>query len=190
MTSKPRFSLSTIIVLLFLTLSSIIVLYPLVYVVSAAFAPGNSIASINIVPFGDGVTLKHFQHLFNRTNYPIWFKNTFIIAVSTSLSTVLVASLGAYVFSRFRFTMKRSMLMAMLILQIFPSFVGMVAIYVILLRIGGLDTLWGLVLVYLAGNIPYNTWLVKGYIDTIPRSLDEAALIDGASHFTTFFRII
>ena len=79
--------------------------------------------------------------------------------------------------------------MSLLILQIFPSFVGMVAIYVILYRIGGLDTLWGLVLVYTAGNIPYNTWMVKNYMDTISKNLDEAARIDGASHFRVFTTI-
>ncbi len=190
MKTKLKIKINTIIVLLFLTLSSLIVLYPLVYVVSAAFSPGSSIASLNIIPFGDGVTFEHFKHLFKNTNYLIWFRNTLIIAVSTCISTVFIASLSAYVFSRFRFTLKKTMMTAMLILQIFPSFVGMVAIYIILLRIGGLDTLWGLVLVYLAGNIPYNTWMVKSYIDTIPRSFDEAAIIDGASHFKTYLKII
>lgn len=190
MRAKPKVRISTIIVLIFLCLSSCLVLYPLIYVISAAFSPGSSIASLNIIPFGDGVTFAHFEHLFNNTNYLIWFRNTFIIAVATCISTVFVASLSAYVFSRFRFTLKKSMMTVMLILQIFPSFVGMVAIYVILLRIGGLNTLWGLVLVYLAGNIPYNTWLVKSYVDTIPRSLDEAAIIDGASHFKTYLMIV
>ncbi|HBI73893.1 MAG TPA: sugar ABC transporter permease [Lachnospiraceae bacterium] len=178
------------VVLIILTIISLGVLYPLVYVVSAAFSPGNSIASLNIIPFGDGFTLEHFTHLFQNTKYLIWFKNTLLIALSTSILTILVASLGAYVFSRFHFTMKKSMMMTMLILQIFPSFVGMIAIYVILLRIGGLDTLWGLVLVYLAGNIPYNTWMVKSYLDTISKSLDESARIDGANHLTIFWKII
>lgn len=190
MQAKRKISGSAIVVLVFLTITSLAVLYPIVYVVSAAFSPGNSIASLNIVPFGDGATLEHFKHLFQNTNYLIWFKNTLIIAAATCISTVFVASISAYVFSRFRFALKQGMMMSMLVLQIFPSFVGMVAIYVILLRVGGLDTLWGLVLVYLAGNIPYNTWMVKSYLDTIPRSLDEAATIDGASHFTTYFRII
>jgi len=190
MKAKLKININTMIVLVFLTLSACGVLYPLVYVVSAAFSPGNSIASLNIVPFGDGVTIKHFQHLFKNTNYLIWFRNTLIVAMSTCICTVFISSLTAYIFSRFRFTFKKTMMTAMLILQIFPSFVGMVAIYVLLLRIGGLDTLWGLVLVYLAGNIPYNTWLVKSYLDTIPRSLDEAAIIDGASYFTTYLRII
>ena len=182
--------INTAVVFFILTIISLVVLYPLVYVVSAAVSPGMSIASINIVPFADGVTFEHFRYLFQDTLYGIWFRNTFIIAISTSLLTVFTASLGAYVFSRFRFPLKKSMMLAMLVLQIFPSFVGMVAIYVILLRIGGHDTLWGLVLVYLAGNVPYNTWMVKSYMDTIPRSLDEAARIDGASHFRIFREIV
>lgn len=182
--------LNTAIVVLFLVIVSLFVLYPLVYVVSAAFSPGNNIATMNILPFADGFTTAHFTHLFSKTDYPRWFLNTFIIAVATSAGTLVVASLGAYVFSRFHFTFKKGMMLAMLILQIFPSFVGMIAIYVILLRIGGLDTLWGLVLVYLAGNTPYNTWLVKSYLDNIPRSLDEAARIDGASSFRIFIRIV
>lgn len=182
--------INLIVVLIVLVVITFAVLYPLVYVVSAAFSPGNSIASLNIVPFGDGFTFDHFIHLFTKTDYLIWFKNTFFIAASTSLLTMLVASLGAYVFSRFSFTFKRSMMLAMLILQIFPSFVGMIAIYVILQRIGGFNHLWGLVLVYLAGNIPYNTWLVKSYIDTIPKSLDESARIDGANHFRIYRKIV
>lgn len=182
--------INKVVVYAFLLLTTLFVMYPLVYVVSAAFAPGSSIASLSIISFGNGVTTEHFKNLFENTLYVTWFKNTLIIAVATSGLTIIVSSLAAYVFSRFRFTMKKSMMMSMLILQIFPSFVGMVAIYVILLRINGLDTLWGLILVYLAGNIPYNTWMVKSYLDTIPKSLDEAARIDGASHFRIFRQIV
>jgi len=165
------------------------VIYPLVYIVSAAFSPSNNIAGLNIVPFADGFTVKHFVKLFIKTDYGHWFFNTLKISTATMALTVITSSLSAYVFSRFNFTFKKPFLMSLLILQIFPSFVGMVAIYVILYRLGGLDTLWGLVLVYTAGNIPYNTWLVKNYMDTISKSLDEAARIDGASHFRTFFQI-
>lgn len=181
--------IKAVVTVIFLVIS-FFVLYPLVYVVSAAFSPGTGIASVNIIPFADGVTVEHFAKLFTETNYGKWFLNTLIVALSTSALTVCVASLGAYVFSRFRFALKKPMLMSYLVLQIFPSFVGMVAIYVILLRIGGLDTLWGLVLVYVAGSIPYNTWLVKNYMDTVSKSLDEAARIDGASHFRIFATII
>lgn len=179
----------TTIYLIFLAIS-FFVIYPLVYIVSGAFTPGNSMASMNILPFSDGFTLEHFVYLFTRTDYALWFKNTLIISVATCMATVVISSLAAYVFSRFNFKFKKSFLMSLLILQIFPSFVGMIAIYVILYRIGGLDTLWGLVLVYVAGNVPYNTWLVKNYMDTVSKNLDEAARIDGASHFRIFFMII
>lgn len=178
-----------VIYLLFIIIS-LLVFYPLVYVISAAFSKGNSIANLDLIPFGGGITFEHFTYLFTKTNYWIWFKNTLIIALWTSLITIVIASLSAYVFSRFKFAFKNSLLMSLLVLQIFPSFVGMIAIYVILLRIGGFDKLWGLVLVYVAGNIPYNTWMVKSYMDTVSRNLDEAARIDGASHFRIYSTII
>ncbi len=188
--SKIGASFFRIIIYIFLTVCALLILYPLVYVVSAAFSPGTSIATLDILPFSDGITFTHFSHLFKNTLYLTWFKNTFIIALFTSVLTILVASLGAYVFSRYRFTFKKGLLLSFLVLQIFPSFVGMIAIYVILLRFNALDTLWGLVLVYVAGNVPYNVWLVKNYMDTLPKSIDEAARIDGASGAMTFFRII
>jgi len=189
MTNFAR-KLNLVIVMTFLVIVSLVVLYPLVYVLSAAFSPGSSIATLSIAPFADGFTLEHFRFLFFDSNYPIWFRNTLFVAVSTSLGTVAIASLGAYVFSRFRFAFKKGMLLSMLVLQIFPSFVGMIAVYVILLRLGLFDSLYGLILVYLAMNIPFNCWLVKSYMDTIPRSMDEAARIDGASHFRTYLTII
>jgi len=178
------------IVLVFLTIVSLIVIYPLTYVVASAFTPGNSIADMPIIPFTGGFTFDNFINLFTNTNYPLWFRNTFQVAASTSIGTLIVASLGAYTFSRFRFSLKKTFMMTMLVLQVFPSFIGMIAIFVILFRFGLLDNLWGLVLVYLAGNTPFNTWLMKSYIDTIPRSIDEAARIDGASHLRTFLTVI
>ena len=169
---------------------SLVVLYPLIYVVSSAFSPGSSIADMPVVPFSNGVTIDNFRYLFQNTQYTLWFRNTFIVAISTSAGTLIVASLGAYVFSRFKFTLKKTFMMTMLVLQVFPSFIGMIAIYVILFRLGLLDNLWGLVLVYLAGNTPFNTWLMKSYLDTIPKSMDEAARIDGASHLRTFLQVI
>ncbi len=183
-------ALNKAVIYIVFILISFLVFYPLVYAVSAAFQPGNTIADLDIVPFKNGVTFKHFIYLFTQTEYWNWFKNTLIIAVWTSLLTIIISSLSAYVFSRFHFVFKKTIMVSLLILQIFPSFVGMIAIYVILLRINGLDKLWGLVLVYVAGNIPYNTWMVKSYMDTVSKNLDEAARIDGASHFYIYSRII
>lgn len=174
----------------FLTIASLCVLYPIVFVISTAFSSKSSAAGASIIPFADGFSLRQFETLFNDTDFFLWFKNTFVIAVGVTIVTVLVCSLAAYVFSRFKFAFKKPMMMAMLILQIFPSFVSMQALYVIANKIGAHNELWGLILIYGAGNVPYNTWLVKSYLDTIPKSLDEAARIDGANHVTIFFRVI
>lgn len=187
---KVQKGVTSALLWIFLIGTSLFVLYPLIYVVSAAFSPEQNIASLSIIPFGDGVTLVNFKDLFQNTDFPLWFRNSLIIAVETTVGTVFICALSAYVFSRFHFTFKRGMLMSLLILQIFPSFVGMVAIYVILMRVHGLNTLWGLILIYMAGNIPYNTWMVKSYMDMLPKSLDEAARIDGAGHFTIFWKVI
>ena len=182
--------ISKVLMVMFFIIVSLTVLYPMVYVVSGSVAPGNSIADMDRKTFARGVTWAHFKYLFKQTQYGLWFLNTLKIAVSTSVITMVITSLSAYIFSRFRFSIKKPMLMSLLILQVFPSFVGMIAIYVIIQRIGGFDTLWGLVLVYIAGNIPYDVWMVKSYIDTIPKSLDEAARIDGASHFRIWATIV
>ncbi|WP_282945173.1 sugar ABC transporter permease [Cellulomonas endometrii] len=179
----------TVVVIGFVLLS-VVVIWPILYTVSSALAPGRSAAGLSPMPFANGVTLDNFQYLFTQTLYATWFRNSFVIAVATAVGTMLFASLAAYVFSRFAFSFKGSLLTSMIVLQIFPSFVGMIAIYVILMRIGGLDTLWGLVLVYLGGNLPYSIWLVKSYLDTIPRGLDEAARLDGASHLRIYATIV
>ncbi len=179
----------TVVVVGFVLLS-VVVIWPILYTMSSALAPGRSAAGLSPMPFANGVTLDNFQYLFQSTLYPTWFRNSFVIAVATAAGTMLLASLAAYVFSRFTFAFKGSLLTSMIVLQIFPSFVGMIAIYVILMRIGGLDTLWGLVLVYLGGNLPYSIWLVKSYLDTIPRGLDEAARLDGASHLRIWATIV
>ena len=187
---KTGQSITKTLLMIFFIILSLFVIYPLVYLISSSFTPGNSIADIDIKPFAKGFTTAHFTYIFHKTDYKIWFLNTLQVASVTTVVTMFVTALSAYVFSRFTFPLKKHLLMSLLILQIFPSFVGMIAIYVILLRVGGFDTLWGLELVYIAGNIPYNCWMVKSYLDTIPRSLDEAARIDGASHFLIFRKII
>jgi arabinogalactan oligomer/maltooligosaccharide transport system permease protein len=103
---------------------------------------------------------------------------------------VLITTLTAYTFSRYRFKGRKNIMMGMLVLQMFPSFLSMTAIVVLITKLNLMDTVWGLVLVYAAGQIPYNAWLIKGYFDGIPKSLDEAARIDGAGHLTIFWKII
>lgn len=183
---KHRLIMSLIYCLLVVT--AIVVLYPVIWIILSSLNPGNTINATSYLP--KEITLKHYIHLFNNTDYLTWYKNTLFIAVMNMiLSTVLVVT-AAYAFSRFRFPGRRQGLMVMLVLQMFPSFMGMIAIYILLLQLGLLDNLWGLILVYAGGSIPFGTWLVKGFFDGLPRSLEEAAKIDGASHTTIFVRVM
>lgn len=168
----------------------ILVLYPLLFTLSSAFSEGDSLAGLNAYPFQDKLSVKQFGRLFSETNFKMWYFNTLKIAAINSVLSVMVTTVSAYIFSRFKFPGKKATLMSLLILQMFPSFAGMIALFVLVWRLGLLDTHLGLILIYAAGNIPYNTWLIKGYLDTIPRSLDEAARVDGAGYFTSFWRII
>jgi len=124
-----------------------------------------------------------------------WLINTIILAVATAGITVMICALGAYPFSRLRFKGRKYGLLFLLLIQMFPIVMGMVALYLLLRFIGqflpgfGLDSLWGLGLIYL-GNIAFNMWLLKGYFDTIPDSLEEAAMIDGSTRFQTFWKIV
>ena len=176
------------LIYLFLIITTISVLYPVYYIIIGAFNPGDSLFSTKLFP--DSLTLSHFRDLFVETDFLLWYGNTLKIAFfNMILSTFLVVT-AAYAFSRFRFPGRRQGLMAMLVLQMFPGFMGMIAIYILLLQLNLLDNHWGLILVYAGGAIPFNAWLVKGYFDGVPKSLDEAAKIDGASNTTIFLKIM
>ncbi len=179
-----------IFVYTFFILLALIVIYPIAFAIAGAFNQGKSLASMNILPIPNNPTTENFTRLFTKTNYLSWYKNSLIIACINTVLTTVIVLITAYIFSRFRFRFKKMAMVSFLVLQMFPSAVGMIAIYIILNRLGLSDNFMGLILVYTAGNIPYNTWLLKGYFDTIPRSIDEAAKMDGAGNLTTFLRII
>ncbi|MGB9857156.1 MAG: sugar ABC transporter permease [Dictyoglomaceae bacterium] len=167
--------------------------FPVAWTISASFRAGGGLVGQRLIP--EQPTLYHYQRL-TEIGFFTWIKNSVIVSTSTSILNIFFVSLAAYAFSRFRFWGKNYSLMTLLILQMFPAIMGMVAVYLLLYHIGkyipfiGLNTLAGLVMVYLGGGIPYNIWLMKGYFDTIPDSLEESALIDGATRFQAYYKII
>ena len=171
-------------------------LFPVLWIASASFNPTNSLASQKFVP--DRFTLDHYRTLFNDPNYPFftWLFNTLKIAGITAVGAVILCTLSGYSFSRFHFRGRRVGVLAMLLVQMFPQMLAMVAIFLLLRSIGdlvpalGLNTHLGLIMVYLGGAVGFNTWLIKGYFDTIPRSLEESAMVDGATPFQAFVRIM
>lgn len=168
-------------------------LFPIVFVVSAAFNPVGSLSSTELYP--TGASTANFTDLFGKTAFGRWYVNSVVIASIAAAAAVFLSVLAAYAFSRMRFAGRRVGLMALLLIQMFPQFLAVVTIYLIFAEIGdfypafGLDTPWGLMLLYLGGALGVNTWLMKGFLDTVPRELDESAMMDGATHAQTFFRI-
>lgn len=169
---------------------SIIIFYPLAWALGLSFNTGTSLYSSSIIP--KEPTLEHYRWLFTspESNYVTWYKNTLIVSSVSCLLSIMLTSMTAYALSRFQFVGRKSGMYAFLLLQMFPVMMAMVALYIFLNLIGLLNTLLGLILIYVGGQIPFNAWLVKGYLDTISRELDDAAKIDGAGPIRVFVQIL
>ena len=185
---KVRKGFSLVFSYLFLILMVIIVFIPVLWIFTSSLNPGSNMFSSSIIP--ENFTFSHYRDLFVETSFATWYWNSIKVGLGSSILSIFLITLTTYAFSRLRFVGRKYGLMTMLILQMFPAIMNMVAIYVLLNLVGLLDTHLGLILVYTGGAIPYNTWLMKGYMDTMPRSLEEAAIIDGASRWTILWRII
>ncbi len=190
MNTKTKSKIEVTFIYLFLGLMFIIIAYPLLWTIMMSINPGTNMLVTKMLP--DNPTLEHYKWLFTdpRSDYVIWYKNSLIVAFANAIGSVVLTSLVAYAFSRYHFIGKKYGLYMFLLLQMFPALMGMVALYILLSTIGLIDSLFGLTLIYLGGQIPFNAWLVKGYFDTIPKELDEAAKIDGAGHLKIFWTIM
>lgn len=171
-------------------------LFPILWLLSASFDPSNTLVGQRLIPRNP--SWSNYQTMFTSTRHPfvLWLWNSVKIGLVTSLLALTATSLAAYAFSRFRFQGRRTSLFTLLLIQVFPQMLAMVAIYFLLLRLGehlpllGINSHSGLILTYLGGAMGVNIWLMKGYFDTIPNSLEESAIIDGATPFVAFWRII
>ena len=168
----------------------VIIIYPLIWTVGASFYPGNSIMGDSIIP--EHPTWAHYATLFanDRVAYLQWYWNSLKISVLTMALTLISVCCTAYAFSRFRFKGRENGLMLFLLLQMIPQFSALIAIFVLAQMLGLINSHLALVLVYVGGMIPMNTYLMKGYLDAIPKDLDESAKMDGAGHFRIFIEII
>lgn len=170
--------------------------FPLLYVVSASLNPNGTLTGSNQLFSSIGIDSYVRMLTDPRNPYLKWFGNTLLIAVVTGVVTVFLGALAAYAFSRMRFTGRRVGLVTVVVVQMFPQLLAVVAIFLLVTRLGewfpaiGLNTHSGLILVYLGGALGVNTYLMYGFFNTIPQELDEAARIDGAGHARIFFTII
>jgi ABC-type maltose transport system permease subunit len=179
-----------------IALAVVFALFPVIWIISAAFNPTSSLASQQLIP--PNASTANFEELVNDPLHPIfvWIRNSVKVAAITALLAVFVTAFTAYAFSRFRFRGRRSLLLTILLIQVFPNMLMIVALFLLLRQIGeyvpwlGLNTHGGLILVYLGAQMGINIWLMKGFFDSIPRDIDESAMVDGASHWQAFWRLI
>ncbi|WP_223636488.1 sugar ABC transporter permease [Planococcus sp. 4-30] len=169
----------------------VIIIYPLLWTVGASFNPGNSLISTTMIP--QNPTLDHYRELFagsESLQYVQWYLNSLKISIFTMIGAVICVSFTAYAFSRFRFKGRQNALTLFLLLQMIPQFSALIALFVLAQILGMMNSHWLLILLYIGGLIPLNTYLMKGYMDSIPMDLDESAKIDGASNTRIFLQII
>ncbi|HEX6900653.1 MAG TPA: sugar ABC transporter permease [Thermoanaerobaculia bacterium] len=189
---------------LFVIFMVILTVYPIFWVLSIAFSGGQSLAIADVpanatawdrvravIPWPEQISFDNFRSLFTDQPFARWLLNSVIVAGATTVLGVFLSCTAAYAFSRFRFPGRRAGLMAFLVSQMFPGTLMLIPLYIILVQWLGLGSSYiGLVLIYTVTAIPFCVWMMKGYFDTIPKELEESALIDGASQATIFFRIV
>jgi len=197
---QKRFSLVVrLIIALFLIFFSI---FPVLWIISASFSSTQSLSTQTLIP--DKLSFVNYQRLFGLDpNYKFgdlvfqkWIWNSVKISSISTVLSLAITTMAAYAFSRMRFKGRVTMLKGLLLIQVFPNLLAIVAIYVLIFQFGelipaiGLNTHAGLILVYLGGSMGINIWLMKGFLDTIPRDIDESGMVDGASHFQIFWNLI
>ncbi len=169
---------------------------PLLYVVSASLNPTGTLTGSN--KLFRTVGLDSYRRLLDSDQFPFldWFKNSLVIGLTTAVLSLFLGALAAYAFSRMRFRGRRTGLLTIVLIQMFPQLLAVVAIYLLLTQIGdvipaiGLNTQAGLICVYLGAALGVNTYMMYGYFNTVPTEIDEAARVDGAGHARIFFTII
>ncbi|MCA9918110.1 MAG: sugar ABC transporter permease [Anaerolineales bacterium] len=171
-------------------------IFPIIWIFSASINPSNTLASAKLIP--DNFGWDNYRILFETPQTPFgrWIWNSIKISSITTVLSVSITTLAAYAFSRLRFTGRQTMLKGILLIQVFPGLLAMIAIFTLVTQFGsiipalGLDTHAGLIMVYLGGAMGVNIWLMKGFFDTIPRAIDESAMVDGATHWQIFSQLL
>ncbi|MGT2715966.1 sugar ABC transporter permease [Streptococcus respiraculi] len=185
---KFKRRLSQTLTYLYLIVLSVVIIYPLLITITSAFKSGNVVAfklDGNIT-----FTLENFSKLFSETLYGTWYLNTLVIALLTMVVQTSIVVLAGYAYSRYNFLARKQSLVFFLIIQMVPTMAALTAFFVMALMLNALNQSWFLIFLYVGGGIPMNAWLMKGYFDTVPISLDESAKLDGAGHFRRFWQIV
>jgi len=169
---------------------SLISIYPVLRVISIALRPSDSLLSRSLDIIPANATLNNIVALFQEEAFLLWIWNSFVITVSVSIMGVIIAATGAYAFSRWRFPGRRPALIFLLTTQMIPAGMLLVPIFVIVAQLNLSNSIIGLMLAYTTTAVPFSIWILKGYYDTIPIDLEEAAMVDGCNRLEAFWKVI
>ncbi len=175
---------------LFLILFTIAALYPVINVFSISLRPGDKLLSTSLEIIPDNATLKSYIELFAEREFLLWVWNSTFISFIVTLTGVVLASTAGYALSRFNFIGKQISMMSIITTQMFPATMLLLPMYIMLIELGLSNSYFGIIIVYTSTALPFCVWQMKGYYDTIPFSLEEAARIDGCTRFQAFYKII
>ena len=168
----------------------VVCVYPLLRILSISIRPGDKLVSTDLSLLPDGATFAAYARLLKETMFLRWLWNSLLITVATSFIGVSLASTAAYAFSRFKFGGKKGGLILLLSTQMIPAGMLILPLFLMIMKLGLMNTYLGMIIAYSVSSLPFSIWILKGYYDTIPRSLEEAALVDGTSQLGAFYRII
>jgi arabinogalactan oligomer/maltooligosaccharide transport system permease protein len=177
------------LIYLFLILMSLFALFPVYFVVQASLAGGQNLYTTDLRLLPLNPTFDNYIYAFTQEPLLNWLGNSLFVSGFATLLGVIFSMTGAYALSRFRFRGRELSLTLLLVLQAFPGLLALVAYYRLMLTLGLINTLIGLSLIYTAGALAFNAWNIKGYFDTLPVELEQAAMIDGATHTQAFLRV-
>jgi len=167
-----------------------ICVYPVLRILAVSLRPGDRIISTDLAIIPEGATLLSYWKVLKTTNFLLWLWNSLVITCVTSFIGVSFASTAGYAFSRFKFPGSKLGLTLLLGAQMIPAGMLLLPLFLMIMKLGLTNTYLGIVIAYSVSSLPFSVWILKGYYDTIPRSLEEAALVDGTTRFGAFFRIV
>ena len=167
-----------------------ICIYPLLRIFSISLRPGDKLFSTDLSLIPDGATFSAYVSLLKNTNFLRWLWNSLVITIATSFIGVSLASTAAYAFSRFRFPGKKIGMIILLSSQMIPAGMLILPLFLMIMKMNLMNSYLGMIIAYSVSSLPFSIWILKGYYDTIPRSLEEAALVDGTTAVGAFWRII
>jgi arabinogalactan oligomer/maltooligosaccharide transport system permease protein len=173
----------------FLVAMLVIAVFPVFFVLQASVRPGQSLYTLTLSLWPDHPTLDNFRYILTQIPFPTWLRNSLIVCTATMFAGLVGSATGAYALSRFRFAGKRMTLILLLAIQSFPTVLALIPIYIILRLVHLIGTPIGLILAYVSVALVFAAWNLKGYFDTIPHEIDEAALMDGCTPTQAFLRV-